>query len=458
VTLSLRFSALSDVGRVRRDNQDSGYAGPHLLMVADGVGGAARGDIASSATVQQMRLLDTPHHEGDASGIETLVGGIALAHNRISDLVADSPDIDGTSTTVVAGLFDGADLTVAHVGDSRAYLLREGQIQALTRDHSFVQSLVDEGRITEEEARTHPNRNLILRAVDGVHEPNPDTSVHALQAGDRLLFCSDGCCGVLADAEIAQLLGAQDVDHVASTLVTASLDAGSTDNVTVVVAEVLESAQDGAQDEADEQVPIVVGAAAHPLRATSRPGRLRRLLTEAPIDPELARYAPRPPRGRRLFRFVLIVAVLLLLAGGILVGAYKWTQTQYYIGVDANGFVTSYQGVPGSIFGHHLSTPLWHSRLNESALGVVDREAVRDTQSAGSAEQARVNIVAMFDRNCEPTSVPTRTPTPRPTHTATAHATPRHSTTTHATTRATARPTTKPTPSTTAKPGCPSSP
>lgn len=449
MTLSLRFSALSDVGRVRKDNQDSGYAGPHLLMVADGVGGAARGDVASAATVQQMRTLDTHDHETDADGVETLVGGITLAHNRISDLVADSPDIDGTSTTVVAGLFDGQDLVVAHVGDSRAYLLRDGQIQALTRDHSFVQSLVDEGRITEEEARTHPNRNLILRAVDGVHEPNPDTSVHALQAGDRLLFCSDGCCGVLSDDEIAEILGSDNVDHVANSLVTASLDAGSTDNVTVVVAEVL----DGPLGEEDEQVPILVGAAAHPLRPTSRPGRLRRLLTE-PVDPELARYAPLPPRGRRLVRFLLIVMVLLLLAAGILFGAYRWTQTQYFIGVDKQGYVTSFRGVPGSIFGHSLSTPLWHSKLNESALGVVDREAVRDTQSAGSARQARINIVAMFNRNCGPTSTPSKstpTPTPRPTRTATSKRT---------TTTPTAHPTRTPTasPTSTTKPGCPSSP
>jgi protein phosphatase len=416
-------------------------------MVADGVGGAARGDIASSATVQQMRTLDTHDHGDEFDGIETLVGGIHLAHNRISDLVADSPDIDGTSTTVVAGLLTGTDLVVAHVGDSRAYLLRDGQIQALTRDHSFVQSLVDEGRITEEEARTHPNRNLILRAVDGVHEPNPDTSIHALQAGDRLLFCSDGCCGVLTDEEIGEILAIDNVDHAAASLVAASLDAGSTDNVTVVVAEVL----DGPVAEEDEQLPIVVGAAAHPLRATSRPGRLRRLLTE-PIDPELARYAPRPPRGPRLLRFALIVAALLLIAAGILFAAYRWSQGQYYIGVDKQGYVTSYRGVPGSIFGHSLNTALWHSGLKESALGVVDREAVRDTQSATSAQQARINIMAMINRNCGPSSTPTTsTPSPRPTHTAT----PRHTATTPRTTK---KPTPTPTPTPTTKPGCPSSP
>ena len=447
MTVSLRFAALSDVGRVRKDNQDSGYAGPHLLMVADGVGGAARGDVASAATVQQMRTLDTPDHEGEAVALEALVGGIALAHNRISDLVADNPDIDGTSTTVVAGLLTGDELVVAHVGDSRAYLVRDGLIQALTRDHSFVQSLVDEGRITEEEARTHPNRNLILRAVDGVHEPNPDTSVHALQPGDRLLFCSDGCCGVLDDAEIAQLLGNESVDRAASTLVTAALDAGSTDNVTVVVAEVVE----GPVDPADEQEPILVGAAAHPLRPTGRQGRLRRLLAE-PIDPELARYAPRPPRGRRLLRFGVILAVLVLLAIGVLYGGYRWTQTQYYVGADQNGYVTSYRGIPGSLFGHRLNTALWHSRLKVSSLGEVDQAAVRDSQSAGSAAQARANIMAMFTRNCEPVTTPTPSPTAHPTARPTGRPTRR------ASASPTKTPTAKPTATPASKNGCPSSP
>lgn len=446
MTLSVRFSALSDVGRVRKDNQDSGYAGPHLLMVADGVGGAARGDVASAATIQQMRTLDTEDRDGDVGGVEALIGGIALAHNRISDLVADNPDIDGTSTTVVAGLLSGDELVVAHVGDSRAYLLRDGEIQALTRDHSFVQSLVDEGRITEEEARTHPNRNLILRAVDGVHEPNPDTSVHALQAGDRLLFCSDGCCGVLDDVELAQLLGTDSVEDAARNLVRAALDAGSTDNVTVVVAELVETSTHSAE----EEVPILVGAAAHPLRPATRPGRLRRLRSES-LDPELARYAPLPPRGRRFLRFGIILVVLVLAAVAVLYGAYRWTQTQYYIGADQYGYVTSYRGVPGSVFGHSLNTPLWHSRLKVSSLGEVDQAAVRDTQSAGSAAQARANIVAMFTRNCEPVTPPTPSPSPTPTARPTKQPTRAHATTTP-------KPTVKPTATPTSKNGCPSSP
>ena len=404
MTLSLRFSALSDVGRVRKENQDSGYAGAQLLLVADGVGGAARGDVASATTIHQMRVLDTAPEQPAGTGEEVLVGAIGLAHTRISDLVAESPELEGTSTTVVAGFLQGNELAIAHVGDSRGYLFRDGVLTALTRDHSFVQSLVDEGRITEEEARVHPNRNLILRAVDGVHEPNPDTSRHVVTPGDRLLLCSDGCCGVLTDEQIAEILANDDLDHVATTLVTASLDAGSTDNVTVVVADVIE---DGRQ-----QPPVTVGAAAHPLRPTSRTGRLRRKLTEIVVDPEVARYAPRPPRRGRFWRFSLIVVVLLGLAAAILYGGYRWTQTQYYIGADENGYVTSYQGVPGSVFGFSLSSPLYHSALNVSALDEINRKNVSDTPSFGSAAKAKETIESLIERTC-PTPEPTPTTKPR---------------------------------------------
>jgi len=291
VTLRLRFAALSDVGRVRRDNQDSGYAGPHLLAVADGVGGAARGDVASTAAIQQLRNLDqgdfgTP----DNDAAERLAGAIHLAHSRIADLVADDSELDGTSTTATAVLFDGAMIHVAHVGDSRAYLLRAGELIPLTKDHTFVQSLVDEGRISEDEARVHPHRNLILRAVDGVHEPEPDMSSREVQAGDRLLICSDGCCGVLDDASMAELLAGEPLEHVPGALVGAALHAGSSDNVTVVVGEIVD-------DEAGENEvppPVTVGAAGGESRpATSWIARRRRT-DEDETDPEVLRYAPRP--------------------------------------------------------------------------------------------------------------------------------------------------------------------
>ncbi|MCW2847210.1 MAG: serine/threonine-protein phosphatase, partial [Marmoricola sp.] len=314
--MRLRYSALSDVGRVRRDNQDSGYAGPHLLVVADGVGGSARGDVASSATVEVLRQLDTPPGN-DVLG--ALAGAIHRSHDRIAALVAETPEIEGTSSTVTAVLFDGTQIGVGHVGDSRGYLLRDGVLSQLTTDHTFVQSLIDEGRITEDEARVHPHRNLILRAVDGVHEPEPDVFTLEVAVGDRLLLCSDGCSGVLSDEDLAQLLGEGSPDSAAVALIGASLDAGSTDNVTVVIADLVgDDAVDDAETSASAVTgPLLVGAAAEaPRRRGLGSGRSARTADTGEldpvrdggtatgastpslddVDPEEMRYAPRPPR------------------------------------------------------------------------------------------------------------------------------------------------------------------
>ena len=181
MTFRLQYAAISDVGRVRKDNQDSGYAGPWVLTVCDGVGGAARGDIASSTAVQQLRRLDEKPTD-DLLG--QVAGALHRAHDRIGELVDEDPALNGTSTTATVALFDGTRLGMGHVGDSRAYLFRDNAITQLTKDHTFVQTLIDEGRITEDEARVHPHRNLILKAIDGIHEAEPDL-FHVELAGRR---------------------------------------------------------------------------------------------------------------------------------------------------------------------------------------------------------------------------------------------------------------------------------
>src|SRR5690349_19604645 len=245
--LRLRYAATSDVGRVRKDNQDSGYAGPWLIAVCDGVGGAARGDVASATAIQQLRRLDAPPStDPDHDLLARVAGALHRAHDRIGELVDEDPALNGTSTTATLALFDGTKVGMGHVGDSRAYLLRERSLTRLTTDHTFVQTLIDEGRITEEESRTHPHRNLILRAVDGTHDLEPDVFEVPVQPGDRLLICSDGACGVLDDARLTDILTTGSPDFAATELVRASLEAGSTDNVTCVVAHVLEGEPDPA--------------------------------------------------------------------------------------------------------------------------------------------------------------------------------------------------------------------
>jgi protein phosphatase len=430
--LSLRYAALSDVGRVRKNNQDSGFAGPHLLMVADGVGGAARGDIASSTAVQILRRLDAPPPDNMA---EAMAGAIHRAHDRLAELVDEDPELDGTSTTITAALFDGTKITVGHVGDSRGYLLREGTLSRLTKDHTFVQGLIDEGRITEEESRTHPHRNLILRAVDGVHETDPDLFDVEVAPGDRILLCSDGCSGVLDDDRIADILGTGSVDYAAVELIRASLDAGSSDNVTAVVADVVDEATAEPDTGAAATTgPMLVGAAAEqprkqPLASKSffrghrggDTGEMEPVPGEAAsgaeVDPEALRYAPRPPRRFTWVRRFIAVGILLAVLVGAAALAYGWSQDQYYVAV-ADEKVAIFRGIQSDIPGLTMHRVAETTDVTMQSLPAYRAEQVRAGIPADSLEKAReiaADIRTDFARKCptpepSPTAEPSKSP------------------------------------------------
>ncbi len=405
----LRYAAVSDVGRHRKDNQDSGFASPRLLVVADGVGGQAFGDVASSTAVHLLRRLGRPTGDTSAEGspggsdesLSALAGAVHRVHDRLAELVEEDSDLEGTSTTLTAALFDGRALAFAHVGDSRAYLLRGGAVRRLTNDHTFVQTLIDEGRITEQESRVHPHRNIILKAVDGVHDSDPDLFTTQVEPGDRVLLCSDGCSGVLDDVEIARILGDGSIDFAAVELVHASLDAGSTDNVTVVTAEVVE---EGAEDDAESAAagvgPMLVGAAA----AQPRRGVLSRIpfrgrqhdtgeldpVTDE-VDPEELRYAPQAPRrgrGLRAAVFVLLPLILLLVAAAF---GYSWSQNQYYVAPDGPQ-VAVYQGVQMDLPGFSLSEVYETSSVPLAELPEYNRGLVEDGIVADSLDDARAIV------------------------------------------------------------------
>ena len=397
------------------------------------MGGAARGDVASSTAVQALRRLDGP---APADMLEALAGAIHRAHDRIAELVEHEPELDGTSTTVTATLFDGNRIGVAHIGDSRGYLLRDGTLSQLTKDHTFVQSLIDEGRITEEESRTHPHRNLILRAVDGVHETDPDLFYIELAPGDRLLLCSDGASGVLDHDRLADILGSGSIDYAVVELIRASLDAGSSDNITCVVADVVDPTvvDDGPPLAAASTGPMVVGAAAEqPRRAGQSSKSFFRghrggdtgeidpvpgsAADSRPVDPEELRYAPQEPRRRRWITSGIALLVLALVAAVVGVVAYRWSQRQYFVAAD-HSHVAIYRGVQATIPGVTMNRVAQETDVTIASLPDFPAERVRSGISATSLADARQIVARLGDaaRVC-PTPTPTPTPSPTPTPT-----------------------------------------
>ena len=236
---TLRHAARSNTGLVRKNNQDSGYAGPDLLLVADGMGGHAGGDVASAITVARLSDLDAPGHGSDA--LDVLRQAILDANERITTCVAEQPELAGMGTTVTALLRTGDRLALAHIGDSRAYLLRDGELSLVTHDHTFVQMLVDEGRITPEEAESHPQRSVVMRVLGDVGSaPELDLSFRDTRLGDRWMLCSDGLTGFASIEDIQEALaGIADPGACCDRLVDLALAGGGADNVTVVIGDVV---------------------------------------------------------------------------------------------------------------------------------------------------------------------------------------------------------------------------
>jgi protein phosphatase len=234
----LRFASAgrSETGLVREHNEDSGFAGPSLVLVADGVGGAAAGETASATAAYVCSALAAA--AGEADVLAVLRRAVELTHEQLRLGTSQDATRTGMATTLTALLTDGERVALAHVGDSRAYRLRDGGLTPVTRDQTFVQALVDEGLLTRDEARRHPRRNVVLQAIDADRPAVPDLTLLDVRAGDRVLVCSDGLTDLVDDAQVLDGLLHPDVASAADALVRAALDAGGTDNVTAVVADV----------------------------------------------------------------------------------------------------------------------------------------------------------------------------------------------------------------------------
>jgi serine/threonine protein phosphatase PrpC len=258
--LIMRYAARSDVGRIRAKNDDSAYVGRHLAVVADGMGGHAGGDVASAATVLDMLHLDHGHYDGDAGTV--LADEIQTANSLLSELVHINPKLAGMGTTVTALLLAEGKLHFAHIGDSRAYRLRNGEFEQISVDHTFVQRLIDEGRLRPEEAETHPHKNVLMRVLGDVDaSPELDLATLEVEPGERWLLCSDGLNYVAGHVVERTVRETKDMRECVDKLVDLTLEAGAPDNVTVVMIEITEQTPDDVRTAAVEIVPPKADAA-----------------------------------------------------------------------------------------------------------------------------------------------------------------------------------------------------
>jgi protein phosphatase len=258
---TLRSAVGSDVGRRRPMNQDSAATTSRLLAVADGMGGHAHGEVASAVAVATLLELDERLRGTDLQQVDLLqeLGStIGDAAARLTALAQQNPDLRGTGTTVIAFLVSGLRIGIAHIGDSRAYLLRDGDLHQLTRDHTMVQAMVDEGRLSEAEAAVHPRRSWLVRTLQEDTAAEPDLFGIDANVGDRFLICSDGVTAVLDDHEIRDVLSAElDPDAAVARLIELANEGGGPDNITCVVADLVDG-----EPPAEDGPPVIVGSAA----------------------------------------------------------------------------------------------------------------------------------------------------------------------------------------------------
>ncbi|QKJ25852.1 serine/threonine-protein phosphatase [Aquiluna borgnonia] len=409
--------AASDIGKHRSSNQDSGYAGYQLFFVADGMGGHAGGDIASAISSQRVALTDS-RYESVEEAIDSFKKGILEANGMLSLTVADHPELEGMGTTFSGILLHGTQMVTAHIGDSRIYLARDGEVKQITNDHTFVQKLVDMGRITPEEALVHPRRSVLMRVLGDVSgEPEIDIALHDALPGDRWLLCSDGLSGVVPENVMDRILTSKiPTEEVAELLVGEALEFGAPDNVTVVIVDIVRPAT---KTDFEPGAHFVGSAANEVVIEERKGGKILRLfsprnlfeLLQTPEDP--TQYAPESEellnkilmetRRKIRWRSIRIVASWFLVAG-MLAGmgylAYQYTQTRYYVDV-YQGQVTIFQGIRESLGPLKFSKPFMVSEISLEDLEPFQQTLIERSISAESLEDAERILQQLSESNDE---------------------------------------------------------
>lgn len=439
MSLSLRFAAGSHKGMIREGNEDSGYAGPRLLAIADGMGGQAAGEVASSEVISTLVQLDDDVPGSDI--LTSLATAVQRANDQLRVMVEEDPQLEGMGTTLTALLWTGQRLGLVHVGDSRAYLLRDGVLTQITQDHTWVQRLVDEGRITEEEATTHPQRSLLMRALGSGDIVEPDLSIREVRAGDRYLICSDGLSGVVSHQTLEETLADyHGPRETVQSLIQLALRGGGPDNITCIVADVLDTDSGDTLAAQVSDTPVVVGAVAenqHQLfdggNAMQTPaGRASGLGRQSPppagaFGPPGSGDAPgygyseqgqggggygsfgeaerydadsgyedtydhprrRRSKGRKWTTRTLTLLIVVGVIGGGLYAGWRWTQTQFYVGKNGE-HVALFRGISPKLGPLKLSkVETDRPDIELKYLPPFKRKLVEATISEGSLDVAK---------------------------------------------------------------------
>jgi PPM family protein phosphatase len=398
MTLALHYALRSDVGLLREGNEDSAYAGPNLLVIADGMGGHAAGEVASAVAVAAIAPLDHQGLHDSERMLSALADAVAAASNTLHDMTLADPSTEGMGTTLTAMLWSGAQVAMCHIGDSRAYMLRDGDFFQITRDHTLVQSLVDEGRLSPAAAATHPQRSLVMRALQSSTDADPDLGMREAQVGDRYLLCSDGLSDVVTEQTLHKtLISYPDPEQAVLQLIDLAIRSGGPDNITCIVADVVDTVTGPV---APSETTMLAGAAANgdgrPRPLSDSPATRAHQLTMTAESPKLTdtaelepirdldgrrghRAASRPAPARRradpddddliggggrrrwpIVSSILVLLIVLIAGGGY--AAWRVTQSQYYVGTSGSEVVV-FRGINESVAGLSLSSAYRHTGI-----------------------------------------------------------------------------------------------
>jgi protein phosphatase len=415
VTVGYESAIGSHVGMVRSNNQDSAFAGDYLFLVADGMGGHAGGDVASALATQDIAHVDMEPTGNPRETTELLRKTVLAANRKLRNTVQERPELAGMGTTFTGFLTVGDKLALAHIGDSRLYLLRDNELKQITIDHTFVQRLVDSGKITEEEAKYHPRRSVLMRVLGDVDSsPEVDTSVLDTQPGDVWLLCSDGLCGYVDDPEIEKILRRRSsLQAAVDALIDKSLAHGAPDNVTVVLVQTTAEPREitepnprfaGSAATAPEPRDGQVTTARTRLLNRRRPVRRAPVVQESHFEARVDEYlaelmaeTKRRNRRRRVLWILGLIAILVAIGGTLFFG-YQWTQSRYFVGTDGETVII-YRGIQQDIGSLSLSSVAEDTGIPLDDLDGLERRQVERTLSAGSLDEARDIVLRIGDTN-----------------------------------------------------------